>query len=49
MQFRHELKHEISVHDMMILRQRLRAVMRPDTHTVPSTAKTGDCIWLWKG
>ena len=32
MQFRHEVKHEISNHDMLILRQRLRAVMKPDTH-----------------
>ena len=34
MQFRHEVKHEISVHDMLILRQRLRAVMKPDKHAV---------------
>ena len=34
MQFRHEVKHEISHHDMLILRQRLRAVMRPDSHAV---------------
>ena len=34
MQFRHEVKHEISNHDMLILRQRLRAVMKPDTHAV---------------
>lgn len=32
MQFRHEVKHEITCHDMLILRQRLRAVMRPDPH-----------------
>jgi len=32
LQFRHEVKHEISVHDMLILRQRLRAVMKPDAH-----------------
>jgi len=32
MDFRHELKHEISTGDMLILRQRLRAVMRPDPH-----------------
>ena len=32
MQFRHEVKHEISHHDMLILRQRLRAVMKPDCH-----------------
>ena len=34
MQFRHEVKHEISSHDMLILRQRLRAVMQPDAHAV---------------
>ena len=34
MQFRHEVKHEISHHDMLILRQRLRAVMKPDRHAV---------------
>jgi len=33
-QFRHEVKHEISKTDMLILRQRLRAVMKPDTHAV---------------
>ncbi len=32
MQFRHEVKHEISNHDMLILRQRLRTVMKPDPH-----------------
>ena len=32
MQFRHEIKHEISNLDMLILRQRLRAVMMPDSH-----------------
>lgn len=30
--YRHEWKHPISVADMLILRQRLRAVMRPDAH-----------------
>ena len=34
LQFRHEVKHEISSHDMLILRQRLRAVMKPDAHAV---------------
>ena len=34
MQFRHEVKHEINNHDMLILRQRLRAVMQPDIHAV---------------
>lgn len=32
MQFRHEIKHGISNLDMLILRQRLRAVMVPDSH-----------------
>ena len=32
MQFRHEVKHEISNHDILILRQRLRQVMKPDSH-----------------
>lgn len=34
MQFRHEVKHEISNHDMLILRQRLRTVMKPDSHAM---------------
>lgn len=34
MQFRHEVKHEISNHDMLLLRQRLRAVMKPDSHAI---------------
>ena len=34
MQFRHEVKHEISHHDMLILRQRLRAVMQSDSYAV---------------
>ena len=32
MDLRHEWKHEISVSDMIALRQRLRAVMKPDPH-----------------
>lgn len=32
MQFRHEIKHEISRLDMLVLRQRLKAVMEPDSH-----------------
>lgn len=32
MQFRHEIKHEISNLDVLVLRQRLRAVMVPDSH-----------------
>ena len=34
MQFRHEVKHEISSHDLLILRQRLRAVMKQDSHAI---------------
>ena len=34
MKFRHEVKHEISSHDMLVLRQRLQAVMKPDRHAV---------------
>ena len=34
MQFRHEVKHEITHHDMLILRQRLQAVMQPDRFAV---------------
>lgn len=34
MQFRHEVKHEISKSDLLILRQRLKAVMKPDSHAV---------------
>lgn len=34
MDFRHEWKHEISHADMLILRQRLRAVMDPDPHAI---------------
>ena len=32
-QFRHEVKHEISYLDMPVLRQRLKAVMKTDSHT----------------
>lgn len=32
MVFRHEWKHEISASDVLILRQRLRAIMSPDPH-----------------
>ena len=34
MQFRHEIKHEISAADRMVLRQRLRAVLKPDQHAI---------------
>ncbi len=34
MDFRHEWKHEITAADILILRQRLRAVMKPDLHAV---------------
>ena len=33
-QFRHEWKHELSYADMLVLRARLRAVMKPDPHAV---------------
>lgn len=32
MDFRHEWKHEINISDLLILRQRLRAVAKPDIH-----------------
>lgn len=34
MVYRHELKHEINVSDMITIRQRLRAVAKPDPHAV---------------
>lgn len=34
MDYRHEWKHEISYPDMLVLRQRLRAVMKPDKFAV---------------
>ena len=34
MQFRHEVKHEISCLDMLILRPRLQAAMKSDSHAV---------------
>ena len=34
MDFRHEWKHEISYMDMLMLRQRLRAVAQTDRHAV---------------
>ena len=34
MDYRHEWKHEINVSDMISIRQRLRAVAKPDSHTV---------------
>ena len=34
MRFRHEIKHEISKTDMLILRQKLRAVMKSDPHAI---------------
>nr|WP_325186199.1 polyphosphate polymerase domain-containing protein [uncultured Oscillibacter sp.] len=33
MDFRHEWKHELTVSDMVAIRQRLRAIARPDAHT----------------
>ena len=32
-QYRHEWKHEISYADLLVIRQRLRAVMKPDKHS----------------
>lgn len=32
MEYRHEWKHEISYLDLLVLRQRLRAIARPDPH-----------------
>lgn len=34
MDFRHEWKHEINYSDMIVLRQRLKAVMKPDENAV---------------
>lgn len=34
MQFRHEVKHEISAFDAIVLRQRLKAVMTVDSHAI---------------
>ena len=34
MQFRHEIKHELNLMDMLILRQRLSAVMQRDPHVL---------------
>ena len=31
-QYRHEWKHEISFSDLLVIRQRLRAVAEPDPH-----------------
>lgn len=37
MDYRHEWKHEINQADLLALRQRLRAVTRPDPHAVDGT------------
>ena len=34
MQFRHEVKHEISQLDMLVLRQRLKVIMQPNPHAI---------------
>ena len=34
MNFRHEWKHEINAEDILLLRQRLQAVMKMDEHAV---------------
>lgn len=36
MQFRHEIKHEISYHDMMLLQSRLKSIMKVDSHAIDS-------------
>ncbi|MBQ0000580.1 MAG: polyphosphate polymerase domain-containing protein [Clostridiales bacterium] len=38
MKGRHEIKHYISLADYYVLRQRLRAVLKPDSHTGPNGA-----------
>ena len=43
MDFRHEWKHEINYSDMIILRQRLKAVMKPDENAVDGKY----CLILW--
>lgn len=39
MDFRHELKHEISLSDMITIRQRLRAIARTDPHAIDGKYK----------
>lgn len=39
MKMRHEIKHEISYQDMLVLRQRLQAVMRRDDYTIDGKYK----------
>lgn len=39
MDYRHEWKHEIDWADLLVLRQRLRAVARPDPHSVDGRYK----------
>lgn len=34
MDYRHEIKHEISYEDLLVIRQRLRAVAKPDPHAL---------------
>lgn len=34
MQYRHELKHDITTSDMIAIRQRMRAIAEPDSHAV---------------
>lgn len=42
--YRHEWKHELSFHDYLILRQRLRAVMEPDPHAVDGKYLIGSVV-----
>ena len=37
MDYRHEWKHEISVSDMIAIRQRMRAIAKPDHHALDGT------------
>ncbi|MCM1267947.1 MAG: polyphosphate polymerase domain-containing protein [Bacteroidales bacterium] len=39
MDYRHEWKHEINQADLLVLRQRLRAVMKPDPHAADGKYK----------
>ena len=37
MEYRHEWKHEINRSDLLILRKRLKAVAKPDSHSADGT------------
>lgn len=40
-EYRHEWKHEINYSDMIAIRQRLKAVARPDSHAVNGSITVG--------